>query len=200
MKLQYLGDALDHWKGSLFQRLCKEGLLKDLYVEPMITDNHKWKEELVSYARLLNIRVTDIIHSDKTFANNHNNQRMSYFQSIKHQKDLFVDPDIGIATGNKTIQHIAIPEINLLLNINNQHRVLIVYQHTRQGITMPKRIDEVMNALNTEIKDIFCTSYESSVVAMLFISKNKERIGDINRYFHNLLPPTIKNRSRLWGK
>lgn len=30
MKLAYLGDALDHWKGSLFEFLEGEGLLRDV--------------------------------------------------------------------------------------------------------------------------------------------------------------------------
>lgn len=195
MRLQFLGDALDHWKGSLFQRLCGEGLLKNLHVEPMITDSRIWTlEELCAYTVLLNIKDRNfILHSDTTFTGN----RLDYFNSIQHQGDLFLDPDTGIATGNPNRRHITIQEIELLLN-KNPNRVLVIYQHTRQGITMSQRVDEVIKSLLREINDISCTSYESALVAMIFVSKRKERIKSINRYLHGLLCHAVKNRVRIW--
>ena len=44
MNLDFLGDALDHWKGSLFQSLCAAQVLRDFTVDPMATDQESWKE------------------------------------------------------------------------------------------------------------------------------------------------------------
>jgi len=109
MRLQFLGDALDHWKGALFQHLCSENLLKDLHVEPMITDSRIWTpKELNTYARLLQLKNTErIIHSDRTFTRTY----PDYFKSIKYSGDLFLDPDTGIATGKAYRKHIKTDEI-----------------------------------------------------------------------------------------
>jgi hypothetical protein len=161
----------------------------------MITDSRIWTlKELCAYATLLNIKDRSfILHSDTTFTGN----RLDYFNSVQHQGDLFLDPDTGIATGSPNRKHITIQEIELLLG-NNPNRVLAIYQHTRQGITMSQRVDEVIKALLREFKDISCTSYESALVAMIFVSKRKERMKSINGYFHNLLCNAVKNRVRIW--
>lgn len=193
MRLQFLGDALDHWKGALFQQLCSENLLKDLHVEPMITDVRIWTpKELNTYARLLQLKSVDmIIHSDRTFIG----KRLDHFKSIGYSSDLFLDPDVGIATGKSSRKHIMTNEIELLLE-NNSERVLSIYQHARQGITMPERVIEVTNYLarKINIKDISCVSYECTMVAMLFISKNEERIESIYNYFNDLLGSVADRR------
>ena len=130
MNLKYLGDALDHWKGSLFRRLCYRNLLSDLHVDPMITDERPWTEEELSiYDRLLNLEsVGKLVNSQRTFTV----QRQDYFNSIDHRGDLFLDPDTGIAAINITRKHVAIKEIDFLL-MKNKSRVIAVYQHNAQG-------------------------------------------------------------------
>ena len=39
MNLKYLGDTLDHWKGSVFQILQEAKLLRNLEVDAMMTDS-----------------------------------------------------------------------------------------------------------------------------------------------------------------
>lgn len=191
MQLQFLGDALDHWKGALFQHLFCENLLKELYVEPMITDNRVWTpKELNTYVKLLHLKNVDrIIHLDRIFTGN----RVDYFNSIEYLGDLFLDPDTGIATGNATRRLIKVIELDLIMK-NNPDRVLSIYQHTRQGIKMSGRVTEVTNCLFKNLKDISCTSYEGTMVAMLFISRNKKRIGHIYDYFHELIEPVAERR------
>lgn len=54
MNLEFLGDALDHWKGSLFQSLCAGQVLHDFAVNPMATDQESWKEaDFEVHARLI---------------------------------------------------------------------------------------------------------------------------------------------------
>jgi hypothetical protein len=51
---KFLGDALDHWKGSLLSILSSKELIKNVAVEPMITDVRPWlKQNLETYRRLL---------------------------------------------------------------------------------------------------------------------------------------------------
>jgi hypothetical protein len=38
LNLIYLGDALDHWKGSLFESLQQEKAVQGLAVDPMTSD------------------------------------------------------------------------------------------------------------------------------------------------------------------
>lgn len=135
-----------------------------------------------------------IIHSDRTFTG----KRLDYFKSIEYLGDLFLDPDTGIATGNASRKRIMTNEIELLLK-NNSERVLSIYQHARQGIKMSERVTEVTNYLarNRNIKDISCVSYEGTMVAMLFISKNKERIEPIYDYFHDLLGSVADKRIKI---
>jgi len=53
MNTQYLGDALDHWKGCLFEYLESEHALLDFGVDPMATDPDRWGEtDFELYARL----------------------------------------------------------------------------------------------------------------------------------------------------
>jgi hypothetical protein len=40
MNLKFIGDAFDHWKGSLLGELAEADLLSDLAIDPMLTDAH----------------------------------------------------------------------------------------------------------------------------------------------------------------
>ena len=62
MNLDYLGDALDHWKGSVFAFLQGEGALRNLAVDAMATDASPWNAgDFAVYARLLRVRDDQII-------------------------------------------------------------------------------------------------------------------------------------------
>ena len=49
MNREYLGDALDHWKGSMLSNLQAAGLLHHLAVDMMASD--EWKEDRHHYGR-----------------------------------------------------------------------------------------------------------------------------------------------------
>lgn len=56
MNLAFLGDALDHWKGSLFESLQKGGILQNFAVDPMASDLAAWTPEDFSlFSTLLRI-------------------------------------------------------------------------------------------------------------------------------------------------
>lgn len=192
MNLKYLGDALDHWKGSLLQRLYKEGLLINLHADPMITDSRPWDDaEIHVYSKMLNMETNRILNATKLFRGNIAN----YF-SYSYHGDLFVDPDTGIATGDRCYKHITVDEIDTLLSKNGD-RIISIYQHNAQGMRMPDRVDRVIRHLNNEIPGIVLSSYESATVAMLFASRNEKRICDIFNCLQNMLGPAAK-RTRLW--
>ena len=126
MNSKYLGDALDHWKGSLISALSQKKLIRNIVVEPMITDATAWlREDLNTYKRLLNLDSTrSICHGNSTFLG----KRDKYFTKLLKVGDVFLDPDTGIATGDASKVHIKISELGKL--IIDSDRVLMVYQHS----------------------------------------------------------------------
>lgn len=91
MNLAFLGDALDHWKGSLFESLQRSIVLRDFAVDPMASDWSKWQPEDISlFTRLLRIDKSQLIPHNIGLTN-----RKRYFDEIEHPGDLFLDPDTG---------------------------------------------------------------------------------------------------------
>jgi len=110
---------------------------------------------------------------------------------------LFLDPDTGITTSSVTKKHITKDEIDFLLAVNN-NRVLAVYQHNAIGKNIRDRVNQIITFLKQTMIGSYFTSYESSTVAMIFISKDKKRIDDI--YYHEcrLFGPVNDKRTQLF--
>ena len=190
MNLAFLGDALDHWKGSLFQSLQDGGVLRDFAVDPMASDLALWKPvDFLLYAKLLRIDRSQITPHVCNLAD-----REKYFTEIAQTGDLFLDPDTGVATGKRvSIQHIAPSDIATLLGSSN--RLLLVYQHVRAK-RVSDRVNEVCGVLRSQIPDCQWCSYESGSVAMLFLARNSRRIETVRRHFANLLGHHATTRIR----
>lgn len=184
MNLEFLGDALDYWKGSVFLRLQKGGILKDFSVDPMLTDPEDWyAADFELYADLLQIRPNQILpHKIKL-----REDREEYFAEVMHTGDLFVDPDTGIALrgGSYAEKYIRVREVHQLLG-EKLPRILCIYQHIRAKKTRD-RVREVIAALAEFNTRIYCCSYETPTVAMLFVSPKQNRIEQVNKYFKNYL-------------
>ena len=172
MKLEYLGDAFDHWKGSVIRELSKGkgALLNKLWIAPMFTDEKDWKKNDVNkYAGLLNVSAKRIF-LDTTFK-----KRKIYFRELKRKRsDLFLDPDAGISFERSKKTHVNMAEISQLLD-GNSKRVVMVYQHHRGKYP---DADEWLNEIssNSEIKAI---AYKAGLVTMFFISNNRSRLVSI---------------------
>lgn len=181
MNLDFLGDALDHWKGSLFESLQEAHALRDFGVDPMASDSWR-QEDFRLYARLLRIGRSQIIRHHATLED-----RAEYFSQISHQGDLFLDPDTGVATGRvKHPQRYVKPsEIGQLLDCSTD-RLLVVYQHVR-GRQVAGRVKDVMQTLERVIGNFHACSYESGTVAMLFLSRAPERTERVEKHFVALL-------------
>jgi hypothetical protein len=193
MNLEHLGDALDHWKGSLFQYLRTKCILQDFAVDPMVTDHEPWTEDdFVVFARLLHIEPRQIIRHEASLT-----ARGPYFDEIVHRGDLFLDPDIGIATSGAApiAKYVKPREVAELLH-PGRGRVLAVYQHVR-GQKTYARVDGCVAAIAKEIDAVGWCSYESSTVAMLFLCSDATRTQEVCSALHALLGRHGERRVRF---
>jgi len=196
MNLDYLGDALDHWKGSLFAYLQSEGALRNFAVDAMATDLVPWNEGAFRvFARLLRINGDQIIQHEESLLR----ARDRYLSEITHGGDIFLDPDTGIATGGrkqiKQIEKYVRPTDLAMLLRSNSGRVVAVYQHVRAQKTC-KRVDACRAAIENEIDAFGWCSYESATVAILFLCDNDARTHEIENAFKKLLGSHAKRRVR----
>jgi hypothetical protein len=189
VNLRYLGDALDHWKGSMFEHLQRADLLYDFAVDAMMTDCEVWQPEgRQLYANLLRVEQSQIVEHERLLTL----ERSAYFREIQHRGKLFLDPDTGIATGRHNSKHIRPTEVHDLLD-EQPDRILAVYQHIR-GRRTHERVEEVVEALEQSGQPPSCCSYESGTVAMLFLSRNTGRVDDVRRAFEKLLGAHVDRR------
>lgn len=192
MNLAYLGDALDHWKGSLFEFLVGERLLRDFAVDPMATDGDQWTpDDFALFARLLRIGEPQILRHKSSLA-----ARSRYFAEIEHRGDLFLDPDTGIDTGggSPVEKYLKPRELAALLE-SPKTRVVAVYQHVRAQKTRV-RVDACLRVLIDVVGGAGWCSYESGTVAMLFLSHDAARTITIAEAFGRLLGRHAEGRVR----
>jgi len=196
MNLDYLGDAFDHWKGSLFEYLRAENLLRDFAVDPMATDRERWNEADFSlFARLLRIERHQIIPHEASLL-----ARARYFAEIVHAGDVFLDPDTGIATSgsSQAAKYVRPRELATLLG-SPGGRVVAVYQHVRAQKACV-RVDRCLAAIGEEIDAAGWCSYESPTVAMLFLCDEDMRTREIARALKELLGRHAERRVRSGTK
>jgi hypothetical protein len=181
VNLAYLGDALDHWKGSLFSHLAEDGVISELKADPMLTDPDDWLlGDFFLYARLLKIDSDDVIRHERSLARN----RGGYFAEIPKGGDVFLDPDVGLATGRVRHPHRYVEPADVMrLLFNGPNRVVAVYQHVRAQTAFARL------AVVTARLPYGCewTTYESGTVAMIFVSLAAGRIEKIDSSFRRLL-------------
>jgi hypothetical protein len=182
LNLTFLGDALDHWKGSLFESLQQGRIVDRLAVDPMASDLSSWRDEdFQLFARLLRVGAHQVIHHQAGLV-----QRRRYFEEIKHEGDPFLDPDTGVATGHvaRPKQYVMPSEIAGLLHAGG--RMVIVYQHVRAQ-RVRARVDAVLSALAATAGPAGWCSYESGTVALLFLSRKGARTSTVADHFRAML-------------
>jgi hypothetical protein len=180
MNLKHLGDALDHWKGSVIELIGD----KKLRVVPMFTDHEPWPQpHLDTYAKLLRREPEDILKKGVRFSKN---SRDAYFSNLG-KEDLFLDPDTGIASEeNAKEKHVKPSEIAILLEESGS-RMLLIYQHRllfrRDGFR------EKLNLLRSTVspKDCPMFAYDSGTVSMVVISQSQKRIKEASERIHSCL-------------
>lgn len=192
MNLAFLGDALDHWKGSLFESLQKAGILKNFAVDPMASDLAAWTPvDFLLFSTLLRISRSQIVPHNHTLSD-----RKSYFAEIDHPGDLFLDPDTGVSTGERgaSVQHVEASEIAAL--VRSSDRLLAIYQHVRAQ-RVSRRVDTVCRVILNVLPEGRWCSYESGTVAMIFISRRPEQIVAVAEHFAGLLGRHALGRIRV---
>jgi hypothetical protein len=194
LNLEFLGDALDHWKGSIFESLLQASLVRDFAVDPMASDQEVWQlGDFTLLARLLRVDRSRLIPHQVGLAD-----RKRYFAEIAHTGDLFVDPDTGVATGKvkKPKCYITPGEVATLLEV--PERLLLVYQHVqRQEVS--ERVDAVSHKLEEAVPELNWCSYESGTVAMLFLARSKQRTSAVAAHFTSVLGRHAEGRIRGSG-
>ena len=193
MNTKYIGDAFDHWKGSMISLLAFDSLLRNVIVEPMITDQSPWNlDEKDTYRRLLRLQETDIvIHADSTFIGDRN----KYFDEIPKDGDVFLDPDTGIATGKSSRQHVKISEIAELCD--NSDRIVMIYQHSARG-DFHNRLQIISKRLLSEIPQITVMLYKCGFVALIFVSKEIKRMNKLHDFLRFYLKGAAGNRIMMF--
>ena len=197
MNLRFLGDALDHWKGSVFECLQSSNVLEEFRVDAMASDIDNWRPEDWSlYAKLLRVGRSQIVKHKATLDRN----RKEYFDEIPRSGDLFLDPDTGIKTGSvKEIRQYVKPNELFSLMNHERRRVVVVYQHIRAMKTR-ERVEAVLQVLRSEKPEpiFYCASYDSGTVALLFLSFQRDRIKAVSGYFREFLGSHADNRIGVW--
>jgi hypothetical protein len=192
MNLAYLGDALDHWKGALFESLQDAHVLENLAVDAMASDQEQWaREDWSLFARLLRVQGHQVLRHLHTLR-----ERPQYFAEISHRGDLFLDPDTGIRTsaGRNGQKYVNCEEIATLLDAA-PNRVLAIYQHVRAQ-AVRTRVDGVIAATGQRHHAPAWVSYESGTVAMIFLSREVSRTHRVREHFRQWLGRHAENRVR----
>ena len=195
MKLAYLGDALDHWKGSMLGEVQQHGLLHGLRVDAMATDQPGWNDsDWQVYARLLRVDRHQVVTHREDLRGN----RRAYFAESRPPGDIFLDPDTGVATGKVSPRwrYLLPTEVSQLISDDN---VVAVYQH-RDRSPMRKRVEVVVQAIREFSPEVDCLSYQATSVAMLFLSRQPSRLDAIGRHFTSVLGRHASHRVVRCGR
>lgn len=182
MRLEYLGDALDHFKGALFRRLKDADLIHDLAADPMATDVEDWTED--DY-RLYSDLVA--ISSEKTLRDQGTLNKVGRrpLGLPGHRGDLFLDPDTGVRTGSQsTARKFVLPEeVGPLLESS---RLLIIYQHAWRA-DESESVRQAVAAVRRVEAGITAAAYTSRQVGMLFLSRDSERVSAVASWMRKWL-------------
>jgi hypothetical protein len=205
MNSTHLGDALDHWKGSIIKRLQDKCLVRELSVIPMITLEVWSKEVLSAYSKLLNLNSDDsVLKPKEVFEHTH---RDTYFTGIDYSGDLFIDPDTGVSNNPKqgNDQYITLDDIKGLLDKGKEHDpVIMVYQHRNpEEDWVQKKVAKIEVIIREQMEGcLTLRAYDFGIVAMLFFSNNKDsdRIKAIEDDIKTILPRNTMIKDRIYPR
>jgi hypothetical protein len=143
-----------------------------------------------TYAKLLRRQVDDILRKNDPFSNS-SNERDRYFKNLG-KDDLFLDPDTGIAPNkNATKKHIKACEVACLLNAA-PNRMLMVYQSKWQRKSMAGTLERVLSIEG--LREFHRFAYDAGQVGMVFISRDRKRIGKALESFQSWFGPGVSTR------
>jgi hypothetical protein len=187
MRLEHLGDALDHWKGSMLRQLTQEGLINAPRVAPMLTDHEEWKP---SHFRLYKNHLGNfpILLRGRSVPTRHA-AREDYFKAVQsgtpNGSDLFLDPNTGLEPASRfDNNHLAIRELR---DLCIDDRVVLVYQ--QYSGTLREQVERLRPRL-ASLSSAFWTGEQ---VALAAESSRAARTGRI-RTFWRALAGSMRDR------
>jgi hypothetical protein len=197
MKLTHLGDALDHWKGSLIRLLKRGKVLRNLRILPMITDTNAkriWSDPCFElYARLLSVNESEILKPKIELLDH---ERRSEYFSIGSNYDLFIDPDIGIENTKprkeekfQREKYILLSEVAGLLR-QDSSRLILIFQYSSNGKDwLKKKTNDLKNYLSKcdESRSVF--AYFAGQTSMMFMSQDSQRVKNACNCLEEFLGP-----------
>ncbi len=198
MQKRFIGDASDHWKGSMHAYLRARGCLRNLHVIPMATEpSGTWAPgEIAAYARLLGLQgERHVIGAAERFQGE-SPERERYFISllpaVPAGADLFLDPNTGVRDEGalkkrKRENYVTVAE--LLLCCEPPERVVAVFDES-----WDRRSDKATHARALlrlfEAGQTSAAAYDAGKgVSMFFVSRSPGRIESIGAALGELLGP-----------
>ncbi len=196
MQPDLIGNKLDRMKGAVLGALREKELLQGLVVDPMARPPIScWKADVKRYAKYLRVDAHQIAEHDVPWGTR---ERQRYFAELDGHsgRDFFLDPDVGVATGEARPQHIKPCEALGLLQDQN---VVAVYQHRARGTTI-KRMYEVVQALHEQALyerrlSIEYLAYVEPNAGLLFLAMQSIRLRDIEACLEVRLPGSLERFS-----
>ncbi len=192
MNQRHLGDALDHWKGSVIASLG--AWLRDVHVIPMFTDKTpvvSWSEaHLRLYARLLRVSRDRIMYAQTPFRASN---RDDYFSALRlpADTDAFLDPDNGVAPGSGgDARHVRPNELATLLPADSR-RIVLVYQHSfRTNDYVQASLRRVADS--PRLAGAAAFAYDAGAAAMIFASRSRPRLIEVHTAMARMLEGTSR--------
>lgn len=193
MRRALLGDALDFWKGTFLVVLRSlSDAPRSVRVLPMFSDAGWTTQEIDCYANILGVAPAAILSTAQLTRPT----RKSYFSVCVHlDEDVFVDPDIGVATATPKLSHVTPFEVRAMLSVDN---VVAVYQHRPRGVGgrwLPRYAQLVSR--HTGAATI---GYESAQAGMLFVTRSPEREAAVRRSLAQRLGAVAVARGDIPGR
>jgi hypothetical protein len=186
MNIDVLGNAADYFKGALLRRLLDEGLLRDLAIDPLVTDAANWDTAADQlYAEIVGCGASRI-RRPGGFREPRQNRRPIGIEG--HTGDIFLDPDIGVQNGqakDEPWKYVEPEEIRASLVGS---RIVGVYQSKRRIGTRTEAAGLSIDAVVGPLASIAARSYIGGEASILFFSKDRERISALTRFLATGLP------------
>lgn len=196
MRLDWLGDALDFWKGSILAILRSSAPKgTGLLVIPMFSDAAWSSDAVTTYASLLGVSPNSLCGTHHFQGRDRDQYFARAYEKLAtsgRKPDVFVDPDTGIALSRVAHKHVSPAHLAPLLTTTN---VVAVYQHRPQFGTVNwigTYLDRVRNETRASV-----LAYQSAQVGMVFLTKSQRRRNALSKALSVRLGPGAKSRLRL---
>jgi len=195
MKLAFLGDVYDHWKGSIIDLLGDT--LNNLHVVPLLTDAENWTEDHFRvYALLLRVDADCILRKRCNFEKLRES-RYQYFaelagpsrEGVTESCDLFLDPDTGI--GKRDRSHVWRDDIDQLLQASGS-RILLIYTHEDRGASEVDALNTMRKAFGES--RFFAYRSAKQHLSMAFVGRDECRLTRARARFSSVLGPVAAER------